>query len=106
MKLRNVIAAIDAGDDLATAVILAADSLARHDGAMLHVVSAWPPLPTFAPGFPAELGADSVRYTKELRDADLAARDKQERALSKLARDRDPRAKVAIAVGEPGRRHR
>lgn len=102
MRLRNVVAAIDAGDDLSTAVILAADSLARHDGAALHVISAWPPLPAFAPGFPAELGADSARYTKELRDADIAARETKEQALIKLARDHDPRAKIAVVVGDPG----
>jgi len=102
MKLRTIIAAIDGGDDLAPAVILAADSLARHDGAALHVISAWPLRPSFAPGFPAELGADSARYTKELREADLAARDIQERELKKLARSRDPNAVVAVITGEPG----
>ncbi|MGE0408014.1 MAG: universal stress protein [Amphiplicatus sp.] len=102
MKFKSIVAAIDAGDDLATAVILAADSLARHDGAALHVVSAWPTLPTFAPGFPGEFGADAARYSKELRDADNEARKKQEAALGSLARARNPLATVAVIVGDPG----
>jgi nucleotide-binding universal stress UspA family protein len=102
MRLRSVVAAIEARDDLAEAVIKAADSLARRDGARLHVVEAWPVLTTIAAGYTPEMAAGSAAQTQAVILEDDRARKLQEEALQRLAHSHDPNARVAMLTGEPG----
>ena len=60
MELKNIVAAIDVNDDLAEAVILAAESLARRDDAALFVVGAWPRLSDVTPAYAADLAPTAV----------------------------------------------
>lgn len=102
MKLRTVVAAVDARDDLAEAVIQTADSLARRDGAKLHIVEAWPALATIPTGYTPEMAAGSAIQTQTIADENERARQIQEEALRKLASARYPEAFVAVISGEPG----
>lgn len=105
MKHRLIIASVDADDDLARAVLLAADDLARRDNAQTHVVAAWPPL-AGAPASPlgpvgalgpvgGEVSQEAVEAYKQSR-ADTLAR------LRAMAAGLPSVAHVAMLDGEPG----
>lgn len=102
MRFRTVVAAIDARDDLAESVIETADSLARRDGAKLHIVEAWPVTAPVAVGYTPEMAAGSAIQIRAVIDENERARQRQETALIKLAHARDPAASAAVLTGEPG----
>lgn len=101
MEFKNVVAAIDVTDDLAKAVILAAEGLARRDDAALFVVSAWPPLKDVTPAYASDLAPTAVVVTEAAIEMDRKNRAAAEKKLKALAQEYAPEAQVMMFDGEP-----
>jgi nucleotide-binding universal stress UspA family protein len=102
MKHVNIVAAIDLDDDLAEAVLLAADRLAKHDGARLHVVSAWPSLAARTGGYVSEFApVSAATLSQGAIEADREAREHLETQLADFARQRASVAVAKVIEGEP-----
>lgn len=100
MQFKSIIAAIDLDDDLAEGVVRVAASLARKDGAGLQIVSVWPSLTATAPGFSAELGANSAVVTEALMEQHKEGRKENVERLEDLAERLAPSAKSVVLDGE------
>lgn len=100
MQFKSIIAAIDLDDDLVEGVVRAAASLAQKDGAGLHIVSVWPDLNVMAPGFSAELGANSAVVTEALMEQHREGRKDAVAQLEALASRLAPSAKSVVLDGE------
>lgn len=100
MKLQTIVAAVQAHDDLAKAVLRAAQSVAGY-GATIHVVSAWPIITPLA-GFGAEIGAMAGPLTQETITAHREARAIEEQTLRTQAETYARGAEVHLLDGEPG----
>ena len=100
MQFKTIIAAIDLDDDLAEGVVSAAASLAHKDGAGLQIVSVWPDLSASAPGFSAELGANSAVVTETLMEQHRDGRKQALADLEALTAKFAPSAKSVMLDGE------
>jgi len=105
MKHTLIIASIDTDDDLARAVLLAADDLARRDNARTHVVGAWPALigtPASPLGPVGALGPVGGEVSQEAVDAYKQSRADHLAKLRAMAAGLPSVAHVAMLDGEPG----
>jgi nucleotide-binding universal stress UspA family protein len=101
MKLNLIVAAVDVKDDLARAVIVAAQDLAWRDHAKVHVVSAWPLIPPASVALAGSLGPMGGDISPELMQSDREARAADESALKSLAAAAAPGAVVKMLDGDP-----
>lgn len=101
MELKNIVAAIDVNDDLAEAVILTAESLARRDDAALFVVGAWPPLSDVTPAYAADLAPTAVAVSEAALELDKKNRAAAEKKLKELTQKLAQDAQVMMFDGEP-----
>lgn len=101
MEFKNVVAAIDVGDDLARAIVIAADHLARQDDAALFIVSAWEPLSDVTPAYAADLAPTAVAVSEAALELDRKNRHAAEKKLRELAAEFAPEAQVMMFDGAP-----
>ena len=101
MHFKTIVATIDLDDDLAEGVVRVANSLAKKEGAALHIASAWPLISTITPTFSAEVAASSAVISQAVIDQHKEGRKKSEEALSSLLDRLAPDAKPVILDGEP-----
>lgn len=100
MQFKSIIAAIDLDDELVEGVVRVAASLAKKDGAGLQIVSVWPSLTATAPGFSAELGANSAVVTETLMEQHRDGRRDTVSRLESLTDRLAPSAKAVVLDGE------
>lgn len=105
MKLNLIIASVDADDDLAEAVLQAAEDLAWRDHAKVHVVGAWPAL-VGAPASPlgpvGALGPVGGEVSQEAVEAYKQGRADHLARLRAMSKPYSSIAEIAMLDGEPG----
>lgn len=101
MKLNLIVAAVDVKDDLARAVIVAAQDLSWRDHAKVHVVSAWPLMPPASVALAGSLGPMGGDLSPEILQSDKEARKADEAALKALVAAAAPGAIVKMLDGDP-----
>ena len=101
MDFRNIVASVDVKDDLARAVVIAAEGMARKHDAALHLVTVWPMLASAAPPYAADLAPTSVAVSEAAIEQDKKARASAEKRLKEMSRELAPDAQVHIFDGEP-----
>lgn len=105
MKLSLIVASVDADDDLAQAVLLAAEDLAWRDHAKVHVVGAWPALvgtPASPLGPIGALGPVGGEVSQEAIDAFRQGRADQHDRLKAMTAGMASVADVIMLDGETG----
>lgn len=100
MKLNCVVAAVDIKDDLARAVIAAAQDLAWRDHAKVHVVSVWPMVRPTSLAVAGALGPISADIPPDILAGDKEARRADESALASLAAAAAPGSVVRMLDGD------
>lgn len=101
MKLNCIVAAVQAHDDLADAVVITARNLAR-DGGKVHIVTAWAPIVPVTAGLTPDVAVVAGPAVQDAAEADREARAADAARLKAFADAHCKGAVTAVVDGEPG----